>query len=852
MNTNNTAIILVPDLTGSKLPEAMRKRDQWLNWIAPKLKADDPSRYDKVPVGPSGFAVNAHDPENHRTFHQAAATFHQVHGQVDKKAFTFDELVSPDRTNKIAGIAFDLPKNVQPFQEDEEGNPLYLVGLDWDRVISEGKLSNQFKTDLSVLSNCYRERSPSGTGVRAFALTREPVKAFNKNGFECYSSGRFLTITGHGKGDLTVVGNEVIENLKRQYGAPATAKLPSRSKHPMLSINKDVLDTKAYNQPAPPLAELLEFIPTSKASGCSFDVYTKTIWAARATYGHIEETKQQLIDWSQKTPDEFDENKFEQFWSAEQREDGVGAGTLIFFASQHGWQRQTAVKESLKAADGAQQSVMQPAPIPLGPVATPVQAFTPELMPAVLNPWVLDIANRLQCPADFPAVGAIVAISSLIGARAVMAPKSRDDWRVVPNLWGLIVGRPSVMKSPALGQVLAPLTRLEAQENERWLQAIEEWDVEKQVAELAAEAATKEAKKIISTKPDQAKALLLQHRGAAESAEPQMRRYLINDATVEKLGELLQQTPWGTLVYRDEIYGLLTSMDKQGQEGARSFYLQAYDGNQGYTYDRIGRGTLRIERVCFSLLGGIQPGRVEEYVRSAVNGGSGDDGLLQRFGLTVWPDVTPNFKYVDQWPDNTARQAVTGVFDRLNALQPGPDGQPLVYRFTEAAQDRYAKWMVEFETEIRGPDLHPALVAHLSKYRKLIPALALIFTLIDKPQNAQLVDTVELERALAWGRYLRSHAERLYSVATKSALNGAAHLLEKLKAGKLSEPDGGVATSFTPRIVASKNWTGLTKVEAVTEAADLLVDHGWLTVQAQQNPLGGRPSVRYLLHPDLL
>lgn len=44
-------------------------------------------------------------------------------------------------------------------------------------------------------------------------------------------------------------------------------------------------------------------------------------------------------------------------------------------------------------------------------------------------------------------------------------------------------------------------------------------------------------------------------------------------------------------------------MDKQGQEGARAFYLQTYDGNQGYTFDRIGRGEAHIPRVCLAMLG---------------------------------------------------------------------------------------------------------------------------------------------------------------------------------------------------------------------------------------------------------
>ena len=85
-----------------------------------------------------------------------------------------------------------------------------------------------------------------------------------------------------------------------------------------------------------------------------------------------------------------------------------------------------------------------PTPTPLPDAMPPVDPFGEELLPQALRPWVMDIAHRMQCPPDFPAVTAIVAISSLIGARAVIQPKARDDWQVVPNLWGAVVGRPGV------------------------------------------------------------------------------------------------------------------------------------------------------------------------------------------------------------------------------------------------------------------------------------------------------------------------------------------------------------------------------------------------------------------------
>jgi putative DNA primase/helicase len=309
--------------------------------------------------------------------------------------------------------------------------------------------------------------------------------------------------------------------------------------------------------------------------------------------------------------------------------------------------------------------------------------------------------------------------------------------------------------------------------------------------------------------------------------EPIARSYIENDATVEKLGEVLQENPWGLLAYRDELYSLLTSLDKPGQEGSRGFYLQGYDGNQGYKFSRIIRGTTYIPRVCLAMLGGTQPGKIQQYVRDAVAGGSGDDGLLQRFGLTVWPDISGEFKYVDQWPDTPAKQTAWAVFERLAQLQPATDTEAVIWRFSPEAQGLFIEWIVPFENEIRGEELHPAMVSHLAKYRKLIPALALIFALIDTPDSGGIVHETELVRALAMGDYLRSHANRLYAAAVIPETTNAATLLAKIKSGKLADRDGVLLDSFTPRQVCAETcfWPHLSSamngVEIDTFAARL-------------------------------
>ncbi len=491
-----------------------------------------------------------------------------------------------------------------------------------------------------------------------------------------------------------------------------------------------------------------------------------------------------------------------------------------------------------------------PVPTPLPDALPPVDSFDAELLPVALRPWVMDIAHRMQCPPDFPAVAALVALSSLIGARAVIQPKARDDWQVVPNLWGAVIGRPGVKKSPALSEALKPLNRLQATEFEHWQAAHAAWELDCKVIAMQYEANEKKAKGHAAKGDTKAARAMLEPTDT--TAEPMARRFIVNDVTVEKLGELLQQNPWGTLSYRDELYGLLTKLDTAGQEGSRSFYLTSYDGNQGYTFDRIMRGTVHIPRVCLAMIGGIQPGRIQEYVRRAVAGGSADDGLLQRFGLTVWPDIDKEFVHVDQWPDTPAKQAAWAVFERLAALQPASDDEPVIWRFTPQAQAIYVEWLVPFETELLGDALHQAIVSHLAKYRKLIPALALVFALIDTPDSGGIVHEAELIRALAWGDYLRTHANRLYSAAVTPETTDASNLLKKLRGGRLKDADGVLMESFTPRQIAVKGWAGLGSPDAVRKAADLLVDYDYLRREVSRSGDAngrGRPSDRYLINP---
>jgi putative DNA primase/helicase len=491
------------------------------------------------------------------------------------------------------------------------------------------------------------------------------------------------------------------------------------------------------------------------------------------------------------------------------------------------------------------------APEPVPNDLPPVPAFDAgHLLPAAFVPWAEDIAERAQCPVDFVAVAAVVAASAVLGRRLTLRPKQHDDWAVVPNLWGMVIGRPGIMKSPALHEALRPLGRVIADAREAHKAQMGEHEFRQTEAAIRRETVRAQLKDAMKrgAPTDDLKAAF----EATSYDSPVERRYLVNDSTVEKLGELLNQNPNGLLLFRDELAGFLRTMDREGHENDRAFYCEAWNGSGAYTYDRIGRGTLRIEAACLSVLGGMQPGPLAAYLRETFSD-EGDDGLIQRFQLMVYPDVASEWRNIDRWPDTDGRRRVVEVFQALARIAPvdlaAHDGQghdaPPFLRYTPEAQSRFDAWRVDHERILRSPEEHPVVISHLSKYRSLLPSLALIFHVVDAMDRGTggPVSIEALERALAWGTYLEAHARRVYETVTAGAMQAARLLAGRLRAKALPSPFAAVK-------IKRKHWTGLSTADEIAGAIDLLEELHWLRRESMPSTArGGRPTTQFHVNP---
>lgn len=503
--------------------------------------------------------------------------------------------------------------------------------------------------------------------------------------------------------------------------------------------------------------------------------------------------------------------------------------------------RNGTIKTGVKAEDKA-----EPKTLPKISVCAP--ALSENLLPECWRVWLSDTSERLQCPIDYSAIAALVACAALIGNKIRIRPKQHDSWLVVPNLWGGIVGTPGMMKTPAVNEGLIFFREIAERERLIFEKKLENAEFEKEFSEAQKSTLKRSMAKAKASEKD----IFQEQFQNLQTANPKEKRLWTADVTIEKLGELLNENPDGMLIMRDELTGWFRMLERPGHEQDRAFYLEAWNGEGSFTFDRIGRGKTHIKNMTVSVLGTIQPSMIEPYLRASLEG-FGDDGLIQRFQLLVYPETAKSYRYVDRAPKG--QDSARDSFNKMYAITPkninarfltNEAGGYAFLQFDDEAQDFFRCWLTKLENDLRS-DILPtaALESHLAKYRSLMPSLSLIFHLLERVAGKTDSDAVELKSAqlaAAWCDYLQKHAEKLYSLAVLSDFDIAREILDRIKERQLEN-------EFTARDIYSNHWKKLSKPEEVKRGLEVLEDYGYLF--ALENQTGGRSKITYSTHESL-
>ena len=498
--------------------------------------------------------------------------------------------------------------------------------------------------------------------------------------------------------------------------------------------------------------------------------------------------------------------------------------------------------------------------IPLKHAGIELPNFPVQSLPKILSTWVDDVSKRMGVETEYVVVSILAVISSVLGRKLRIRPKQKDSWAIVPNLWAMLVGRPGLMKTPAMDSALWFLARLEKEENERVASLVVRHSSE--LAEIDFKKADLELllnnKKKTTAEKLELNQQISELNARRDALVPREKRFSTNDATHEKIAEILSYSPNGILIIRDELSGLFDSFQRAGREGEKQFYLQAWNGDSSHRIDRIQRGSIFVEALCAGIIGTIQPNVLSLKMKQGHNAGLADDGFVQRMQLAVFPDVRIGDAYVDDSPDEETQAQLLKLLNRMNSFDPQSDSQGLKINFQDGlahirfepdAQKVFREFSIELSSRLNSIDGgSEALAGHLSKYPKLMPSLALIFHMVLYFSGESKKTEVSLEAAqsaVAITETLLLHAKKIYALGsqTNSTLDS---FLAKIRSGD-------IRGEFTISELAKRGLSGLTNRDLIKAVIETLVEHRYLfKLPREQSTIGGRPTDYFIVHPELV
>jgi uncharacterized protein DUF3987/bifunctional DNA primase/polymerase-like protein len=225
-----------------------------------------------------------------------------------------------------------------------------------------------------------------------------------------------------------------------------------------------------------------------------------------------------------------------------------------------------------------------------------VPAFPLEILSPTIKHFVMTQAEIVGCDRSAMAMAVLAALSGALDHRFALKIMRHGSWWSSPRLWVLLVGDPSVKKTPIINSATDEIDRIQAARFRQYQNDKKEY--------VAA-------------------------GGEPDKFRDPPDRYTAYDVTTEKLGIILAKQDRGILIKRDELSGWIGSMEKysassRGSSADRAFWLKSFDGGP-FTVDRVSRADLQIQNLSASIIGGIQPARLAELH------GLTSDGLLQRF-----------------------------------------------------------------------------------------------------------------------------------------------------------------------------------------------------------------------------
>jgi len=247
-----------------------------------------------------------------------------------------------------------------------------------------------------------------------------------------------------------------------------------------------------------------------------------------------------------------------------------------------------------------------------------------EVFPDGFRQVIEETTEYFQTEPGITGTVAMTVLSNSIGNTALCWFKG--GYSVKPFLWSAIIEPTGFCKTPLINKLTEGVEHEQGKAHSEFQEAIEVYKKDVKVYEFKQKEELRKKKgKLFEIDIDAMFAL-------PEPKIPTLKQYISKDFTFEALVPVFCENPKGILIIKDEMSGLINSLNqyKQGKGSDRDNLLELFNCGS-LKVDRKGKDgkpvTLYAPKSGAAVLGGIQPARMSRIFQTD----SFDDGLLPRF-----------------------------------------------------------------------------------------------------------------------------------------------------------------------------------------------------------------------------
>lgn len=292
-----------------------------------------------------------------------------------------------------------------------------------------------------------------------------------------------------------------------------------------------------------------------------------------------------------------------------------------------------------------------------------------------------------------------------------------------PLFYSVIVDKPGRGKTPIVREVLRPIVKIEQKYREQHAEA------------------------------------LRQHResnqdGKATAPLPQGKEMILNDFTLESVYRVLQASPRGVLVFRDEVAGWLNSMNAYKTKGGdEQFWLENYNSGLVKINRQKSERALFVYNSFVSVIGTTQPAILTKFSE----GDKAYNGFLARI-LFSYPEDTEKVCYNLRKPDSAFREKwetiIRRIYDLPLQVQTAKDDlddariDPVLIPLSSKAETLYREYYDNIARQVNESD-DEIEQAVLTKFDSHVLRLALVLQFLHWAELEAGDMPIELEELAA-------------------------------------------------------------------------------------------------------